>query len=62
MNKMTPFKELISYEEALERIRKSIKPIRRTEIVPIEEALNRVLAEDIVAIGKRLEKFVLEGK
>ena len=49
MNKMTPFKELISYEEALERIRKSIKPIRRTEIVPIEKALNRVLTEDIVA-------------
>jgi len=49
MSKMTPFKELISYEEALERIRKSIKPIKRTESVLIEKALDRVLAEDISA-------------
>ena len=49
MSKMTPFKELVSYEEALERIRKSIKPINRTESVPIENALDRVLAQDIVA-------------
>jgi molybdenum cofactor synthesis domain-containing protein len=46
---MTPFRELVSYEEALERVRKSIKPIERTESVSIEEALDRVLAEDIVA-------------
>jgi molybdopterin molybdotransferase len=49
MSRMTPFKELISYEEALERICKSIKPIKRTESVSIEKAFNRVLAEDIVA-------------
>jgi molybdenum cofactor synthesis domain-containing protein len=49
MRKMTPFKQLITYEEALERIRKSIKPIKRTETVPIENVLDRVLAEDIVA-------------
>jgi len=49
MSKMTPFKELVSYEEALELIRKSIKPINRTESVPIENALNRVLAQDIAA-------------
>ena len=49
MRKMTPFKKLITYEEALERIRKSIKPVKRTEIVSIENALDRVLAEDIVA-------------
>jgi molybdopterin molybdotransferase len=49
MSKMTPFKELISYREALGRIRKSTKPIKRTESVPIEKALNRVLAENIVA-------------
>ncbi len=49
MSKMTPFRQLITYEEALERIRKSIKPIKRTETVPIENALDRVLAEDIVA-------------
>ncbi len=49
MSKMTPFKELISYEEALERIRKSIKPIDRTESISIENALDRVLAKEIVA-------------
>jgi molybdenum cofactor synthesis domain-containing protein len=46
---MTPFKELISYKEALERIRQSIKPIHRTETLLIEEVSDRVLAEDIVA-------------
>ena len=49
MSKMTPFKELVSYGEALGRIRKSTKPIKRTESVPIEKALNRVLADNIVA-------------
>ena len=49
MSKMTPFKELVSYEEALERIRTSIKPVNRTESVPIGNALDRVLAEEIVA-------------
>jgi len=49
MSKMTPFKELVSYEEALKRIHKSIKPINRTESVPIEKALDRVLAQEIMA-------------
>ena len=49
MSKMTPFKELVSYEEALERIRKSVEPVKRTESVSIEKASDRVLAEDIVA-------------
>lgn len=49
MSKMTPFKQLITYEEALARIRKSIKPIKRTETIPTENAVDRVLAEDIVA-------------
>jgi molybdopterin molybdotransferase len=49
MSKMTPFKQLITYEEALARIRKSIKPIKRTETVPIDNVVDRVLAEDIVA-------------
>ncbi len=49
MKKMTPFKELISYEEALKRILISAKPINRTELVPIGKALNRVLAEDVIA-------------
>jgi len=49
MSKMTPFKQLITYEEALERIRKSIRPIEQTETVLIENALDRVLAEDVTA-------------
>ena len=49
MNKMIPFKELVSYEDALKRIRKSIKPIMRIESVRVEESFSRVLAEDIVA-------------
>ena len=49
MSKMTPFKELVSYEEALKRIHKSIKPINRTQSVPIEKALDRVLAQEIMA-------------
>jgi molybdopterin molybdotransferase len=49
MSKMTPFKQLITHEEALERIRKSIKPITQTETVPIENASDRVLAEDVRA-------------
>lgn len=49
MSKMTPFKQLITYEEALERIWKSIKPVSQTETVPIEDALDRVLAQDIQA-------------
>ncbi|HVP41090.1 MAG TPA: gephyrin-like molybdotransferase Glp [Candidatus Krumholzibacteriaceae bacterium] len=49
MSKMTPFKQLITYEEALERIRKHIKPVTQTETVSIEDALDRVLAEDITA-------------
>jgi molybdenum cofactor synthesis domain-containing protein len=46
---MVPFEQLISYEEALARIRRSIMPIRRTEVVLIENALDRVLTENVVA-------------
>lgn len=46
---MTPFKQLISYETALGRVQKFIQPVTRTEKVPIETALNRVLAADVVA-------------
>lgn len=49
MKKMTPFKELISHEEALKRIQNSIKPLQRTETLKIQETLNRVLAKDITA-------------
>jgi molybdenum cofactor synthesis domain-containing protein len=46
---MTPFKQLITYEEALKRIRQSIKPVTQAEKVSIENVLDRVLAEDITA-------------
>ena len=49
MNGMTPFKELISYKEALRCIQKNIFPIERTELISITEAPYRVLAEDILA-------------
>jgi molybdopterin molybdotransferase len=49
MSKMTPFKQLITYEEAQECIRKHIKPVTQTETVSIEDALDRVLAENITA-------------
>ncbi len=46
---MVPFKILISREEAVKRIMGSIKPVERTEAIPIEESSGRVLAEDVVA-------------
>jgi len=49
MRKMTPLERLIPYNEALKRINKSIVPIERVETVSIENALERVLAENIVA-------------
>ncbi len=49
MDKITPFKLLISRKEALRMLSESAKPIERTELVPIERALKRVLAEDLVA-------------
>jgi len=49
MSEITPFKLLISREEALEAILNSIKPIDRIELVPIEKAVGRVLARDLVA-------------
>ncbi|UCH57951.1 MAG: molybdopterin molybdotransferase MoeA, partial [Candidatus Bathyarchaeota archaeon] len=49
MTKMRPFKRLISRLEALELIKNHIKPIKRVEQVPLEEAASRVLASDAVA-------------
>jgi len=49
MSEMVPFRLLTSREEALMRILDSVKPIERTERVPIEESSGRVLAEDIMA-------------
>ena len=50
MSEMVPFKLLISREEAIKRIMGTVKPVERTEAVPIEESTGRVLAEDVVAV------------
>ncbi|KYH36166.1 MAG: molybdenum cofactor biosynthesis protein, partial [Candidatus Bathyarchaeota archaeon B23] len=44
---MTLFKRLIPRAEALRLIERHVKPIKRTEVVPLEEAWGRVLASDI---------------
>jgi molybdenum cofactor synthesis domain-containing protein len=49
MTKMEPFRELISYEEARRIVLENVKPVERTEKVPLDEACGRVLAEDLVA-------------
>jgi len=49
VSEMVPFKLLISREEAIKRIMGSVKPVERTETIPIEESSGRVLAEDVVA-------------
>lgn len=49
MAKITPFKLLISREKALEIVMEHIKPIERKEFIPIERAVNRVLAKNLVA-------------
>ena len=51
MSKITPFKLLTSREKALEIVMKHVKPIERKEFVPIERAVNRVLAKDLVAVS-----------
>ena len=49
MEKMAPFKILTSRKKALETILNTVRPIKRTERIPIAEAGGRVLAEDIKA-------------
>jgi len=49
MSEMVPFRLLISREEALRRIMQSMRPIERTEKIPIEESSGRVLTEDVKA-------------
>ncbi len=49
MSEKSPFKQLLSYEDALNLITHNIKPIQRTELMPLEDAFERVLAEDIIA-------------
>jgi len=49
LEKMAPFKLLISRRKALETILETVKPIERTERIPIEKAGGRVLAGDVTA-------------
>ena len=49
MSRGRPFRALVSLEEALERVLSRVGPVDRTETVPIDEALDRVLARDIEA-------------
>lgn len=49
MNEIIPFKLLTSREEAIKMILDSVKPVNRTEFLPIEKIVNRVLAKDLVA-------------
>lgn len=49
MGKMRPFKALISYREALDRLLPRVQPLRRAEAVALPEALGRVLARDVAA-------------
>ncbi len=46
---MRPFGTLIPFPEASRIIDASIKPITRTETIRIDDCLNRVLAEDLIA-------------
>jgi len=44
-----PFKKLITVQEALEKIIGSIGKMESTEVIPLEEAAGRVLADDVEA-------------
>ena len=46
---MTPFKEVISYEDALNLLLESITPINECELVPLSQGTGRVLAQDITS-------------
>jgi molybdopterin molybdotransferase len=48
---MRPFRALLSYEEAKAVIDRHIDMIKRTESVPIDDAVSRVLAEDFIALA-----------
>lgn len=49
MSKMRPLRALISLQEAKETIAKVVEPIQRTEVVPIDDLLGRVAAENLHA-------------
>jgi len=44
-----PFGTLIPFDQAIKLVDESIKPLSRTEVIGIDDAVGRVLAEDIVA-------------
>ncbi|HEY95302.1 MAG TPA: molybdopterin molybdotransferase MoeA [Dehalococcoidia bacterium] len=46
---MRPLVSLLPFDEALDTVKKNIKPINETEIIPIDHAMGRVLAEDVIA-------------
>ena len=46
---MKPFGKLMDRKEALNLIEKNIKQINRTEIIPLEKSIGRILATDIIA-------------
>ena len=49
MKRMSPFRKLISYEEAKKIVLENVKPVEQTEEISIDEAYERVLAEDLTA-------------
>lgn len=49
MKEMEPFKLLVSHEKAEEIIQSRTVPIERTENISVQDAVNRVIAEDILA-------------
>lgn len=49
MDEITPFKLLVQREVALELLLSHVKPVDRVELCPIEKAVGRVLARDIVS-------------
>ncbi len=46
---MRPLVSLLPFEEALQTVKKNIRPINETEVIPIDKAVGRVLAEDIIS-------------
>lgn len=46
---MRPFGTTLPLEDALARLRAAVRPIRRLERVPLDDAPGRVLAEDVVS-------------
>lgn len=47
--RMKPFKDLMPRKEAIKIIMENVEPVTKTEIIPIQESINRVLAVEMVA-------------